>query len=169
MEAVRGRAALTPAPYHGLWALLRTSADMDGAAARAAIRVSGVAINPVNRAYGGYAEAIALGRAGRTQEAETAVACADADLAGSAWFRHYGHRVLAEAAIADGWGDPATWLREARACFEEHGQDWLRPRPAARSCGAWAPRTPRAAHTAVCPRPSVPCASPAGRWRSSPS
>ena len=47
----------------------------------------------------------------------------------SSWFRHYGHRLLAQAALADGWGDPAAWLREAQAFFETNGDD----RPAA-SC-----------------------------------
>jgi DNA-binding CsgD family transcriptional regulator len=34
--------------------------------------------------------------------------------------RHLGLRLVAEAALADGWGDPATWLRAAESYFHTH-------------------------------------------------
>jgi DNA-binding CsgD family transcriptional regulator len=37
------------------------------------------------------------------------------------WYFHYGRRLVAEAAIEDGWGEPAGWLREADAFFDQHG------------------------------------------------
>src|SRR5260370_7224193 len=40
-----------------------------------------------------------------------------------AWYRHYARRVAAEAALADGWGEPARWLREAAAYFAARGDD----------------------------------------------
>jgi DNA-binding CsgD family transcriptional regulator len=95
--------------------------DKDGAAARETVRRSGAAVNPINRGYVGYAEAIALGRAGHAAEAAAAVERADIDLAGLDWSRHLGRRVVAEAAIAAGWGDPATWLWEAYTYFESKG------------------------------------------------
>ena len=39
-----------------------------------------------------------------------------------AWYRHLGHRLVAEATIADGWGEPVAWLREALAFFEAAGR-----------------------------------------------
>jgi DNA-binding CsgD family transcriptional regulator len=35
--------------------------------------------------------------------------------------RPLGLRLVAEAAIAQGWGEPVTWLREALAFFDERG------------------------------------------------
>jgi DNA-binding CsgD family transcriptional regulator len=108
-----------------MWALLRSANDLEGPAACGLVRRSGASVNPINRGYVGYAEAITLGRAGRGHEASAAAARADADLAGLDWFHHCARRVLAEAAIADGWGDPAAWLWEAHAWFESAGQERL--------------------------------------------
>ncbi len=41
------------------------------------------------------------------------------------WMRDLGHRLLAEAALADGWGDPVPWLRGALARYEQSGDDHL--------------------------------------------
>jgi hypothetical protein len=46
-----------------------------------------------------------------------------------AWYRHYARRLAAEAALADGWGEPAPWLREAAAYFAGRGDG-----PATGSC-----------------------------------
>ncbi len=40
-----------------------------------------------------------------------------------AWYRQYARRLAAEAALADGWGDPVGWLREAAAYFAARGDD----------------------------------------------
>ncbi len=72
-----------------------------------------------------YAEAVLFGRAGDRAAAAAAVAAGDAAMAYAHFFRHLGRRWLAEAAIADGWGDPATWLREALVDFEDRRQDRL--------------------------------------------
>ena len=53
------------------------------------------------------------GRAVPTRLAEATFAAADAQMGPLvAWYRHYARRVTAEAALADGWGEPAAWLRE---------------------------------------------------------
>ena len=39
------------------------------------------------------------------------------------WYRQYARRLAAEAALADGWGEPAPWLREAAAYFAARGDD----------------------------------------------
>jgi DNA-binding CsgD family transcriptional regulator/tetratricopeptide (TPR) repeat protein len=46
-------------------------------------------------------------------------------------FRHIARRLVAEAALADGWGDPVTWLREAIAHFDDVGLE-----PVAKACRA---------------------------------
>jgi DNA-binding CsgD family transcriptional regulator len=51
------------------------------------------------------------------------VAEGDQLLSQGAWFRHYGWRLVAEAALADGWEPPAAWLREALAFFDGRGED----------------------------------------------
>ncbi|HEX2193117.1 MAG TPA: helix-turn-helix transcriptional regulator, partial [Acidimicrobiales bacterium] len=38
-------------------------------------------------------------------------------------FRHLARRLVAEAAIEDGWGDPAGWLAEAMAFFDDSGHE----------------------------------------------
>ena len=145
MAAVEGTPATTPGPFYGLWAMLRSAHDVDGSAACEAVRRVGATINPLNRAFAGYGEAMLLGRAGRRQEAVAAVSRADADLDGMDWYRHCARRVVAEAAIADGWGDPATWLWEACACFERTGQGRLVSacKSLLRRAGVPAPRTGR--------------------------
>ncbi|HUR75874.1 MAG TPA: AAA family ATPase [Sporichthya sp.] len=115
-------------PERGLWALLRTIDDRDGAAgaaARAEVEASGVAIHYMNRAFLCLADAVAHGRAGRQEEAEQAFAAGDAALATVTWWRHVARRIVAEPAAEDGWGDPVAWMREALPDFEERGQDRL--------------------------------------------
>ena len=36
-----------------------------------------------------------------------------------AWLRQLGRRLVAEAALVDGWGEPTAWLSEAGAAFFE--------------------------------------------------
>ncbi len=39
-----------------------------------------------------------------------------------AWFRH-ARRIVAEASLADGWGEPMAWLREAIGYFTVRGDE----------------------------------------------
>ena len=70
-----------------------------------------------NRQFVELAQAVLLGRSGRTAEAEAAVVAAQRSAAPYAMARHLGLRLVAEAAVADGWGDPASWLRSAEEYF----------------------------------------------------
>lgn len=74
------------------------------------------------RAFHRYAHAVAVGRAGHPERAETAVAEGDRALGDHQWFRQLGRRLLAEAALADGWGQPVPWLREALTFFDHRGE-----------------------------------------------
>ncbi|HTW00052.1 MAG TPA: helix-turn-helix transcriptional regulator, partial [Streptosporangiaceae bacterium] len=59
-----------------------------------------------------------------------------------AWYRQYARRVVAEAALADGWGDPVGWLREAASYFATRGDERLAAacRGLLRRAGAPVPR-----------------------------
>ena len=112
-------------PFLGLWPLLgaaRRDRDADDAAAR--VRAAHGTRHLVVAALLGYADAIRAGRRGQRAEADAAFAAADAQMGPLvAWYRQYARRVTAEAALADGWGDPVGWLREAAAYFAARGDD----------------------------------------------
>src|SRR5581483_11426796 len=111
-----------PSPSGGLWALLKTLQDDGGEAACEEVRASFAMIQPINQVQLRYADAIRLGRSGEREQAEAAVAEARRSPAAISWWAHYGLRLTAEAAIEDGWGEPAVWLRECAAWFDDFGQ-----------------------------------------------
>jgi DNA-binding CsgD family transcriptional regulator len=89
-----------------------------------------------------YAEAVVLGRKGRGREAAALVAAGDGQFGDSEWHRQVGRRLVAEAALADGWGEPVVWLREALAFFEAAGYERVGSacRSLLRQAGAPVPR-----------------------------
>jgi DNA-binding CsgD family transcriptional regulator len=111
------------APYiqWGLRALLRTVQDRHGKAACDEARATGALIVPLNEALIAYADAVACGRAGRGDKAAAFVARADAQLSWQVWFRHTARRLVAGAALKDGWGQPQVWLDEAASFFRKAG------------------------------------------------
>jgi DNA-binding CsgD family transcriptional regulator/tetratricopeptide (TPR) repeat protein len=80
---------------------------------------------PLDVAGSRLARAVALGRAGRLEEAAALAGEVDAALAGFPAFRHLARRLVFEAAVRDGWGDPVPRLRESVAFFESTGADAL--------------------------------------------
>jgi DNA-binding CsgD family transcriptional regulator len=111
-----------PAPFLALWPLVASLVDDPRAAAlRDEARSSYLAVNRTNRGIVAYADAVAAGRGG---ERDRAVALADAgrgDLAHDHVWGPMALRLLAEAALADGWGDPMRWLVQAEAALANHG------------------------------------------------
>ena len=114
-----------PSPSYGLHALLATvDGDPRAAQVRDDVRRSGATTAPYNALLVGYAEAVAAGAAGRPDDAERLLAAAEHALPREATgrpvevLRHLGRRLVAERAIADGWGEPAAWLRAAAAAFD---------------------------------------------------
>jgi DNA-binding CsgD family transcriptional regulator len=97
----------------------------------------------VSRALVDLAAAVLLGRRGSDVEAASRVTAASTALGRVPWFRAMGLRLVAEAAVQDGWGRPIDWLRDAHDFFDGAGID----APAAacrellRAAGAPAPRT----------------------------
>jgi DNA-binding CsgD family transcriptional regulator len=129
-------------PTPGFWALVRA---VDEPARTTALPDAPTWWQPVHflaHAYCGYAEAVVLGRRGRGRDAAALVATTDTEFEGCEWFRHLGIRLVAEAALADGWGEPVQWLREALAFFDAQGHDRLSTacRSLLRRAGAPVPR-----------------------------
>lgn len=73
-----------------------------------------------DRQFAMFAQAILAGRTGQTGDADRSVAAAIQLAAPYPTARHIGLRLVAEAAIADGWGTPADWLRTAEEYFHDH-------------------------------------------------
>ncbi|MEE4543326.1 AAA family ATPase [Streptomyces sp. V4-01] len=74
-----------------------------------------------NRQFVELAEAVLLGREGHRAEAQQALRAAldSADVFPTA--RHLGLRLVADRALADGWGEPRRWLVEAEEFFHRAG------------------------------------------------
>lgn len=132
----------TSGPSVGVFALVRA---VDEPTRKATVPEAPSWWRPVHflaRTFWCYAEAVVLGRQDRGLDAAELVAVIDAELEGIDWYRQLGHRLVAEAAIADGWGNPVPWLREALAYFEEQGFDRVASacRSLLREAGAPVPR-----------------------------
>jgi DNA-binding CsgD family transcriptional regulator len=89
-----------------------------------------------------YAEAVVAGRADQVDAALGLLLRGDEALAGVSWFRHCGRRLVAEAALADGWGDPVAWLTDALRFFDRNGDERIASacRSLLRKAGAPVPR-----------------------------
>lgn len=134
-------------PNRVLWALLCTIDDDDlGAPAReelhGAFNLRGW---PQVGAAMEMLEAVADGRAGRRTQAAERFEAAYPELQASpiaAGTMRYHHMLVAEAAIRDGWGDPAPWLRASEAFFTDAGFDVIarRCRSLLAEVGAAVPR-----------------------------
>ncbi|MFY1669887.1 ATP-binding protein [Plantactinospora sp. WMMB334] len=116
---------------HGLGLLLRALADdLDEESLRA---VTGTPASRLrwDRQFSLLAEAVLAGRAGRADAATRAVAEAERLAEPYEMARHLALRLVAEAALADGWGAPVRWLRSAEEYF--HGAEVT---PVASACRA---------------------------------
>jgi DNA-binding CsgD family transcriptional regulator len=139
--------------YWQTWALLRTVDGAGGDEARAEVRAV-TAAGGFGDALLHYADAVAAGRAGHADDAEASFAAARAAVAspGNRAQRHLAERIVAECALADGWGNPIAWLTEAAPFFREVGQEHLERacRSLLRRAGAPVPRRQHG-HRAVRP------------------
>ena len=130
-------------PFLGLWPLLGALLGRDAADAAARVRAAHGTRHLVVAALLGYANAVQAGHQGRPDQAEAAFAAADRQMGPLvAWYRQYARRLAAEAALADGWGEPVAWLREAAAYFAARGDDRVAAacRALLRRAGAPVPR-----------------------------
>ena len=130
-------------PFLGLWPLLGALLGQDAQEAAGRVRAAHGTRHLVVAALLGYADAVLAGRRGDRADAEAAFAAADGQMGPLvAWYRNYARRVTAEAALADGWGEPVSWLREAAAYFAARGDDQVAGtcRGLLRQAGAPVPR-----------------------------
>ncbi|MFE7189344.1 AAA family ATPase [Kitasatospora sp. NPDC057541] len=114
---------------HGLHPLLEVAegrwgrAELDLAAAAPAAELAW------NRQFLRFADAVVLGREGRPEQAARALAEARPTAAAFPLAHHLALRIAAEAALADGWGEPVAWLRTAEEYFHQ-----LEIQPVAAAC-----------------------------------
>ena len=112
--------------FWAMRALLRTTQDVGGEAAREELRSSGVVSLPFHRALLHYADAVALGAMGDQAAACQSFADGEAAmslLAGRGGYGHLAVRLVAQRAMDDGWGKPVAWLRPTVVFFEDHHQN----------------------------------------------
>lgn len=127
-------------PAIGLLALLR---QVDGPEDDAPeIEIPEESVHFMASAFLRYADAVGAGRSGNVDLAATLMHEGDRTLGDHRWFRHLGRRLVADAAVSEGWGDPASWLREALDYFERRGDDHIASacRSILRTTGAAVPR-----------------------------
>lgn len=141
-----GDTALTaPRRAWGYYALLQAIAGQEGRSAIDQARRAGAGVG-WNEGYLRYAEAVLEGRDGNRDRAAELAEKGRATLASFApWWNHLARRLVATAALADGWGQPVSWLREAAAEFEVTGHSRLASacRGILRKAGARVPRSGR--------------------------
>ena len=123
VSILRGAPVITVRPYWWTWALLRTVQDDGGDEARAEAQAYAQSGSWPAQAVLAYGEAIAAGRRGEGDRAEVLVGEARAQLAAPrlAAERHLVERLVAECALADGWGEPVPWLTDAAIHFGSSG------------------------------------------------
>ncbi|MFE5791412.1 helix-turn-helix transcriptional regulator [Streptomyces sp. NPDC056503] len=116
---------------YGLRPLLRVLSGEDDRAAYRETLASPGAVLAWNRVFLGMADAVLLGREKDRAGALRAVRATGeaARVFPQAW--HLALRLTAEAALADGWGEPVTWLRTAEEYFYGAGVQ-----PVAAACRA---------------------------------
>jgi len=130
-------------PFLGMWPLLGALLGREAESPAARVRAAQGTRHLVVGSLLGYADAILAGRVGRRADAHALFDRADAQMGPLlAWYRHYARRICAQAALADGWGEPVAWLREAADYFAARGDDRVAAacRSLLRAAGAPVPR-----------------------------
>jgi DNA-binding CsgD family transcriptional regulator/tetratricopeptide (TPR) repeat protein len=136
---------LAPKRAWGLYVLLQVLSGGDGRAAIEQARAANVAVS-WNAGCIAYAEAVLAGREGHAARAAALAAEGSSHFAPFApWWDDLARRLVAPAALDDGWGEPAAWMREAAAEFEASSHDRLAAacRGILRRAGGRVPRSGR--------------------------
>ena len=107
--------------YSGLYLLVRTVIGEASWAEHDAYADSPLAQVILHQPFVAWSRAVLLGREGRANEAAKAAAEALGDPARGPIARYLGGRLVAEVALADGWGEPVEWLRASEEYFHAQG------------------------------------------------
>jgi DNA-binding CsgD family transcriptional regulator len=129
----------------GLNALVQAASGGDIHGAITLAETAGAAVS-WNKGCLLYAEAVLAGRAGHRDHATALADQASAWFAPFApWWNHLAQRLVAQAAFADGWGEPVCWMRDAAEGFESSGHEKLAAacRGVLRKAGERVPRSGR--------------------------
>jgi DNA-binding CsgD family transcriptional regulator len=109
----------------GFHALLQATSGSDGSLALRQAQEAAPAAG-WNHGYLAYAEAVLEGQAGYIERASALAEEGATYLRPFApWWNNLARRLAAPSALADGWGQPLSWLREATAEFEMSGHSRL--------------------------------------------
>lgn len=135
-----------PCMAWGYWPLLRAVVGQDGHDALAESKAAGAEVAFWNRGCLAYAEAVL---AGQDRNPDLAAQHAERGRGYFArcapWWNHIFHRLIAEEAFKNGWGQPAQWMREAIGDLEAAGLSRLASacRGVLRHAGERVPRSGR--------------------------
>jgi len=120
VEHARQEPLSAPALAWGYWALLEAVAGTGGYAALRQAEEAGSEVAYWNRGCLAYAEAVLRGSDGQPDRASELAERGRAEYQRSApWWNHIFHRLVAPAALRDGWGQPRAWLWEAVRDLDE--------------------------------------------------
>jgi len=114
---------ITRSPFRPLLALLLALAGDDPAPLLGDLETGSDHSLPA--ALRELAGAVVAGQSGDPSGAGRLFARGDYALQGAPWFRMVGRRLVAESAVAGGWGAPALWLDEAHDFFTANGLEGL--------------------------------------------
>ncbi|WP_440098029.1 helix-turn-helix transcriptional regulator [Streptosporangium sp. H16] len=106
---------------YGLGVLMDVLAGRAGATECDAAETTSAAELAWNRTFLHLARAVLLGRRGDPEGALAAFGRAAEAVRPFPLAHHLGLRLVAEAALADGWGEPLVWLRTAEEYFHQAG------------------------------------------------
>ncbi len=146
----RNEPMTAPSLAWGYWPLLEATAYNDGTAALDEALAAGAEVACWNRGCLAYAQAVLAGRRGDVRHAEEMAERGRQHYLGCApWWNHILHRLVASAALRDGWGEPVAWLREAAADLDDSGFTLVASacRGILRQAGERVPRQRRAGST----------------------
>src|SRR6266571_3889678 len=120
VEHARQEPLSAPALAWGYWALLEAVAGTGGYEALRQAKQAGAEVAHWNRGCLAYAEAVLRGADGQLGRAGELAERGRAEFGGCApWWNHFFHRLIAPAALRDGWGQPSAWLWDAVHGLEE--------------------------------------------------
>jgi DNA-binding CsgD family transcriptional regulator len=114
---------VTGSPAIGLWILMATVADTDRATPPPPPEPFG---DRWSDGLSRFAEAVAAGRHGDPEQAARLFAEADLRMrepVDIGWLRLQARRLVAGAALIDGWGDPIAWIREDLPVVDARGEE----------------------------------------------